>query len=47
MNKIGRKRGMSLTTGFDVIFDLNSTQVATFGQYYSNGEEDVVTMFPM
>tara|TARA_B100000287_G_C20538282_1_gene743650 strand:+ start:290 stop:1018 length:729 start_codon:yes stop_codon:yes gene_type:complete len=44
MNKIGRKRGMSLTTGFDVIFDLNSTQIATFGQYYSGGEEDVVTM---
>ena len=44
MNKIGRKRGMSLTTGFDVIFDLNTTQKATFGHYYSGGEEDVVTM---
>ena len=44
MNKIGKKRGMSLTTGFDVIFDLNQTQVSTFGKYYSDGEEDVVTM---
>jgi len=44
MNKIGRKRGMSLTTGFDVIFDLNTTQKATFGHYYSDGDEDVVTM---
>ena len=40
MNKIGRKGGMSLTTGFDVIFDVPGT-IRTF---YSGDDEDVVHM---
>ena len=40
MNKIGRKGGMSLTTGFDVIFDVPGS-IKTF---YKNGDEDLVHM---
>ena len=40
MNKIGRKGGMSLTTGFDVIFDVPGT----VRKFYKNGDEDIVNM---
>ena len=43
MNKIGRQKGMSLTTGFDVFFEWGSE--STFPQrYYFDGDEDIVHM---
>ena len=43
MSKIGRQRGMSLTTGFDVCFDFPPT--STFPQrYYFKGDDDLVHM---
>ena len=43
MSKIGKQRGMSLTTGFDVFFDFGPR--STFPQkYYFNGDEDIVHM---
>ena len=43
MSKIGKKKGMSLTTGFDVLFDFGPK--SKFPQkYYFNGDEDVVHM---
>ena len=42
MSRIGRKGGMSLTTGFDVYFgDLNANIA---GDFYSGGNEDIVHM---
>ena len=42
MSKIGKQRGMSLTTGFDVVFEL---PVALQGiEYYNGTNEEVVTM---
>ncbi len=43
MNKIGRQRGMSLTTGFDVLFELPDT-LAALNPYYKDGNEDIVRM---
>ena len=43
MSKIGRQRGMSLTTGFDVIFELPGT-LASLNPYYRDGNEDIVRM---
>ena len=43
MNKIGRQRGMSLTTGFDVFIDFPSKNTMD-NPYYKNGNEDVVHM---
>ena len=43
MNKIGRQKGMSLTTGFDVFFEWGPE--STFPQrYYFDGDEDIVHM---
>ncbi len=42
MSRIGRKGGMSLTTGFDVFFDNLNSNVA--GEFYSGGNEDIVHM---
>ena len=43
MAKIGKQGGMSLTTGFDVLFDFGPK--STFPQkYYFKGDEDVVHM---
>ena len=43
MSKIGRQRGMSLTTGFDVLFELPDT-LAALNPYYKDGNEDIVRM---
>ena len=43
MNKIGRQRGMSLTTGFDVFIDFPSSNTMD-NPYYKNGNEDIVHM---
>jgi len=43
MSKIGKKRGMSLTTGFDVFFDFPPTHTMP-QKYYFDGDEDVVHM---
>ena len=40
MNKIGRQRGMSLTTGFDVFIDFPSSNTMD-NPYYKNGNEDI------
>jgi len=42
MSRIGRKGGMSLTTGFDVYFDNLNSNFA--GEFYSGGNEDIVHM---
>ena len=43
MSKIGRQKGMSLTTGFDVFFEWGPE--STFPQrYYFDGDEDIVHM---
>ena len=43
MSKIGKQRGMSLTTGFDVCFDFGPK--STFPQrYYFQGDDDLVHM---
>ena len=43
MNKIGRQKGMSLTTGFDVFFGFPSSH-AMLQRYYTGGDDDVVHM---
>ena len=43
MSKIGRQRGMSLTTGFDVIFELPDP-LATLNPYYKDDNKDLVRM---
>ena len=43
MSKIGRKGGMSLTTGFDVFIDFPPTHTMP-QRYYFNGDEDIVHM---
>ena len=40
MNKIGGRGGMSLTTGFDVIFDVPND----VKEYYKDGDDDLVHM---
>ena len=40
MRKIGGRGGMSLTTGFDVIFDVPND----VKEYYKDGDDDLVTM---
>ena len=46
MSKIGRQKGMSLTTGFDVFFEFNSVSDADTLPlyYYADGDQDVVHM---
>ena len=46
MSKIGRQKGMSLTTGFDVFFEFNTISDADTLplNYYFDGDEDVVHM---
>ena len=46
MSKIGRQKGMSLTTGFDVFFEFNSVsdEETLPLKYYADGDEDVVHM---
>ena len=46
MSKIGRQKGMSLTTGFDVFFEFNSeSEEETLPlKYYADGDEDIVHM---
>ena len=46
MSKIGRHKGMSLTTGFDVFFEFNSVSDAETLplKYYTDGDQDVVHM---
>ena len=43
MSKIGRQKGMSLTTGFDVFIDFPSGNTLP-QKYYFNGDEDIVHM---
>ena len=43
MSKIGRQRGMSLTTGFDVFIDFPSKNTMD-NPYYKDGNEDIVHM---
>ena len=43
MSKIGRQKGMSLTTGFDVFIDFPSGNTLP-QKYYTNGDEDIVHM---
>ena len=43
MSKIGRQRGMSLTTGFDVIFELPET-LASLNPYYKGDDKEIVRM---
>jgi len=43
MNKIGKQRGMSLTTGFDVFYDLPSCLASTI-PYYTGDNKDLVHM---
>ena len=43
MNKIGRQKGMSLTTGFDVFFGFPGSH-AMLQRYYTGGDDDVVHM---
>ena len=43
MSKIGRQRGMSLTTGFDVYIDFPSTNTLP-QKYYFGGDEEIVHM---
>ena len=42
MTRIGRQRGMSLTTGFDVEFDFPST--SKFPAHYYKKSKDIITM---
>ena len=42
MSKIGKQRGMSLTTGFDVVFELPGPLQGM--EYYNGTNEEVVTM---
>ena len=47
MSKIGRHKGMSLTTGFDVFFEFNNATSDAERlplNYYADGDEDVVHM---
>ena len=43
MSRIGRQRGMSLTTGFDVYVDFPSTNTLP-QKYYFGGDEEIVHM---
>lgn len=43
MSKIGRQRGMSLTTGFDVEFNFDKSS-STFPKEYYKGNSDVIHM---
>ena len=43
MSKIGRQRGMSLTTGFDVFFELSDSLKSQM-PYYAGEDKDIVTM---
>ena len=43
MSKIGRQRGMSLTTGFDVYVDFPATNTLP-QKYYFGGDEEIVHM---
>ena len=43
MSRIGRQRGMSLTTGFDVYIDFPSTNTLP-QKYYYGGDEEIVHM---
>ena len=43
MSRIGRQRGMSLTTGFDVYVDFPSTNTLP-QKYYYGGDEEIVHM---
>ena len=43
MSKIGKQRGMSLTTGFDVYIDFPSTNTLP-QKYYYGGDEEIVHM---
>ena len=43
MSKIGKQRGMSLTTGFDVFYDLPSG-LASEIPYYQGDNKDLVHM---
>ena len=43
MNKIGRQKGMSLTTGFDVFIDWGPESKFS-KKYYTDGDEDIVHM---
>lgn len=44
MSKIGKQRGMSLTTGFDVIFELPDTLKESHPYYQEGDSKDIVTM---
>ena len=41
MTRIGRQRGMSLTTGFDVYVDFPATNTLP-QKYYFGGDEEIV-----
>ena len=45
MTKIGTKRGMSLTTGFDVQFQFANTDKTFIKEWYKGDNESVVNMF--
>lgn len=44
MKKMGVKGGMSMTTGFDVIFDFGGKNLDFVSKFYSGDSKDVVTM---